>query len=148
MSFNLENLVNDLKAQKLKPGSKPWRKVDYTEGYHHGNTANYKEALAALLPFVQVVLRDCEEYNRELPQFVLAEAKAMKMTVPPIPALPPKPFARKPKKQLPEQKGVCHAVSKDGTPAPEIIEDVQPLCKVELPATEITAVTTTAAVTA
>jgi len=110
-------------ARRLRAGARPWRKVAFESGGYRGNSANYVLALTNLLPFIRTVLKRGELFDKPIARFLFRDAQALKMVVPPIPQIPPKPFSRSRKLHPSAEAPLAHF---PGECSGEIVSTVNP----------------------
>ncbi|MEI8196846.1 MAG: hypothetical protein WCI73_13180, partial [Phycisphaerae bacterium] len=79
-------------AQRLRPGSRPWRKADYSGGtYYTAVRVKYKTAPEALLPSIRTALKKGDIGQTPVAKIVLSETEERRENHPTIPILPYKP---------------------------------------------------------
>src|ERR1035437_7242115 len=79
-------------ARRLKPGSNPWR-----TGTGYSGSSTIVTGIEAAKPYIRYIIQNGEgDDQKKLARWLLREAKALKIDIPPIPVIPPKPYARKP----------------------------------------------------
>ena len=100
-------------ARKLKPGSKPWR-----EGYGYGRHGGYTitSGIEAAKPYIRYIIKHGDEGDqKKLALWLLKEARALKIEIPAIVPLPPKPYSR-PKKPAAVEAVAVEAEFTETTP--------------------------------
>ncbi len=80
-------------ARRLKPGSRPWR-----AGTGYSGSRTIVHGIEAAKPYIRFIIKHGDEPDqKKLAVWLLKEARALKIEVPAIVPLPPKPYSR-PKK--------------------------------------------------